>query len=153
MTGCRAKRRRVRCFQRSITKSLRPPRDGLYRLISLQPPYMCDKTAKLNALAAATTQIVAGVSSQKIYVCGMIISNNNATPTTLKLVEGTGSNCGTGTADLSALMNIGATTTSPISIQFGANAGIPTATAADALCFTSSAASSLEITITYVQHN
>jgi hypothetical protein len=113
--------------------------------------WYCNKVAKLSALAAATTQIVALSGTTKIYVCSAVISNNNATPTTLKFVEGTGSNCGTGTADLSALMNIGATTTSPISIQYGASGALSTATAGDALCMTSSAASSLEITLTYQQ--
>jgi hypothetical protein len=113
--------------------------------------FVCDKTAKLNALAAATTQIVALAASQKIRVCSMSVSNNNATATTLKMVEGTGSNCGTGTADVTSLWNIGATTTSPIFMAWGNGGAIITTTAADALCFTSSAASSLEITITYAQ--
>jgi hypothetical protein len=123
----------------------------IYNGSTLDMQWYCNKVAKLSALAAATTQIVALSGTTKIYVCSAVISNNNATPTTLKFVEGTGSNCGTGTADLSALMNIGATSTSPISLQYGASGALSTATAGDALCLTSSAASSLEITITYQQ--
>jgi hypothetical protein len=115
-------------------------------------PIVCPNKAKLNTLGAATTQIVALSGATKIRICTATISNNNATATTLKFVEGTGANCGTGTADVSALMNIGATSTAPVFLNYGSTAPLTITTGGDALCLTSSAASSLEITITYEQH-
>lgn len=114
--------------------------------------FNCTQKAKLNALAAATTQIVALSGATKIRICSALISNNNATATTLKFVEGTGANCATGQTDVTALMNIGATSTAPIVIPWGSAAAPVTTTGGDALCFTSSAASSLEITITFAQY-
>lgn len=114
--------------------------------------FYCKKTAKLNALGAATTQIVALQAAQKIRICSAVVSNNNATATTMKFVEGTGANCGSGTADVSALMNFGATSTVPTFLNWGNYGALQTATSGDALCVTGGAAGSLEITITYEQH-
>jgi hypothetical protein len=115
--------------------------------------FACDKTARLNALAATTTQIVAAVAAQKIRICSAVLDNNSATATNVKFVEGTGANCATGQTDVTALLVLGANTlaSDDMVIPLGSSGAWVTTTAADALCATGSAAGSAEITITYTQ--
>lgn len=47
-------------------------------------------------LGAAASKLVTGVAGQRVYVCGLIASAGAAAGT-ISLIEGTGTNCGTGT--------------------------------------------------------
>jgi hypothetical protein len=90
----------------------------------------CPNSAVINVTAAATTQIVALVAAQTIRICSFAISMSAAG--TAKFVYGTGSNCGTGTTDMTAAMTLATGTP----LTFGnANGGAALKTAsANALC-------------------
>src|SRR2546421_262849 len=81
---------------------------------------VCNKTAVLSALGAATTQIV-GIpangtpTNSVIKVCSAVLANTNATATNVKFVEGTGANCAT--AQTSVTGNIGLAA-SPSNVTF-----------------------------------
>lgn len=65
----------------------------------------CDSSAAISVSAAATTEIVALTTAKTIKVCSLVISGDTIA-TTAKFVYGTGTNCGTGTADITAAMRI-----------------------------------------------
>lgn len=67
----------------------------------------CDQSAQAAIAATATTQLVALVSGRRVRVCSYQISAANST-STAQFVEGTGTNCGTGTANLSPAFNMAA---------------------------------------------
>jgi hypothetical protein len=122
--------------------------------------FYCPITKFVTGVTATTSQIVAGVAGQKIRVCSVVIERNDTTgvATTLKLVEGTGTNCGTGQTALTAnLFSSGATAVTtdspPAVINNSASGPFITNTAADALCVqTTGAASSFDVTITEAQY-
>ena len=102
-------------------------------------PFTCRVTAQ-----TVTKECKALVVGMKVYVTDAILTNNVGTAQTLKLVTGTGTDCATGTADLTH------------AIQFGAavgNQAIPLNTPLQpsatglALCVTPSAATSYSATI------
>jgi hypothetical protein len=103
-------------------------------------PYVC----RVTAVTAATQCQAAAATGLRNYVTDVTISNNVGTAQTVKLVTGTGANCGTGTADLTH------------AVQFGAAVGNwdhayetpPTPPTASAICVTPSAATSISATIT-----
>jgi len=66
----------------------------------------------------ASTQVIAGTASKKVYVCSVHVTVASAT--NVALVEGTGSVCGTSTAGVTGFG--GATTAT--GWNFGANGGI-----------------------------
>jgi hypothetical protein len=106
----------------------------------------CEIVAKVFtpiSITSATTQKISGVISKKKYICGGVLFS--AIANNVAIVEGTGTNCGTGTV---GVMGGNSTTNG---FQLTANQGflIPgegrhsiaaTATAADDLCFTASTA-------------
>jgi hypothetical protein len=120
----------------SLARILYADQAGLYWNVT---PFQCRVTA-----ATVTTQCQAapGVGLAN-HVTDVTFSNNVATAQTLKVVTGTGSNCGTGTADLTH------------AVQFGAAVGNWDHTyatrlkppAAAALCVAPSAATSYSATI------
>jgi hypothetical protein len=71
----------------------------------------CDQTAVVSVTAGATTQIVALTASQRVRICGYQLSISLTG--TAQWVTGTGSNCGTGTANVSGVIDL--TTAMPVS--------------------------------------
>lgn len=65
--------------------------------------FTCPSTAVVNVSAAATTEIVALTAAKTIRVCSFAITVDTAA-TTAKFVYGTGTNCGSGTADITGAM-------------------------------------------------
>jgi hypothetical protein len=103
--------------------------------------------ALVNLSGSGNTQIVALSGSTKIYICDMEFSTG--IPEDFKLTEGTGSNCASGTADVTALMkNISAWSLTPAG-AFAAAAA--TATGGDALCANQANAQAAAVTIWYIQ--
>jgi len=102
----------------------------------------------------ANTQLVAGTSSRKIYICSIHVVV--AAATSVALVEGTGSVCGTGTAGVSGFGGATAAT----GWNFAANGGIAygngeaavgaDGTAADNLCLFNSGSGQVSGGIGYV---
>jgi hypothetical protein len=89
---------------------------------------------------SGSQQLVAASGSTRIYVCSILVTSD--TTVNLKLVTGTGSNCGTGTADL----------TGPFTSVIGFGYGNQFRTAASqALCLNTSASASGGGLLVYVQ--
>jgi hypothetical protein len=61
-------------------------------------PIQCNAAAQYSSSVAGTTQIVAAVTGRAIYLCGWDVSA--AAGSTLQIAYGTGTNCGTGTTNI-----------------------------------------------------
>lgn len=117
----------------------------------------CNTTAmqtnvKIAATTATTTELVALAAGQIIYVCdfSLTISQVATTANTIKFVYGTGTNCATGTTDITAAFGAGGiTATRPIVIT-GRNLKT---IAANALCVTTTIGASAFFNgyISYIQ--
>lgn len=93
--------------------------------------YYCSSSAAVSVTAGNTTEIVALSGSTIIRVCGFSISAS-ANSSTAKWVRGTGTNCGTGTADITAAYAMSGS--QPFS-SYG-NPEVFRAAAGNALCLT-----------------
>lgn len=89
----------------------------------------CDQTAPVSVTAGNTTEIVPLASARTIYVCTMVLTMSAAG--TAKFVYGTGTNCGTGTTDMTAAMALAETT--PLAVS-GMNSPLLRAPPANAIC-------------------
>lgn len=107
----------------------------------------CDSSAFLNMSTATTTEIVALTASQSIRVCSYRVMAGGTT--NVKFVRGTGSNCGTGQADVSATWPL---TTQTGLAPSGGISPIYVVTSANALCVTSSAAVTLAVEVSYTKY-
>jgi hypothetical protein len=67
----------------------------------------CNSVAKYDASTTGSTELVALTSSQTIRVCGYTI-RTGGTATNVKLVYGTGTNCGTGSTDITPAFQLAA---------------------------------------------
>lgn len=121
--------------------------------------FYCNKNVTIGPITTATTtQLIAGVASQKVRICSLIFANTAAATNngTVKIVEGTGATCGTGTATLSATLFLGDSTLadSNVTWSFGNGAALTNATAANNICVTSTVTNTPSITVTaiYEQH-
>jgi len=109
-------------------------------------PIYCDSTAKLNMTSATTTEIVAISGSTTIFVCSYAFHVGGAN--NLKLVRGTGSNCGTGTTDVGVTWKFGAADAGINRV--GTNI-VAKGAASGALCVTTSTTAAADIEIEYAQ--
>jgi hypothetical protein len=111
------------------------------------PEFGASNSAKISVAAATTTEILALVTNARIYVTSwdvMAAGTNN-----VKLVYGTGTNCGTGTTDLTGAY--------PLIAQAGISKGngvgailfIPIS---NALCITTSGSGQVSGSFSYVQY-
>lgn len=91
--------------------------------------FTCPSTAVVNVTAGSTTELVALTASQVIRVCAVAISMSAAG--TAKFVYGTGTNCGTGTTDITGAFPLA--TGTPLSFSASVGSVFRTATA-NALC-------------------
>lgn len=108
-------------------------------------------TTKTITVSATTTEILPIVAAKKNRICSYVVTRTDtaAVVATAKFVEGTGTNCASGQADLTGRVvafasgAVGMAHSGPVS-------GLTANTAADAICVTEAgAASSMDITITY----
>lgn len=102
-------------------------------------PRYCDKQAAFTTLGTtATVQQIAGVAGQNIWICGYTGVASTATAgTLLSWKEGTGSNCGTGTAAIggSLFTTPTAAPTSPNLVLAPASPAVKmTASTGDSIC-------------------
>lgn len=109
-------------------------------------PMQADGSAPISMSTATTTELVAAVSGQQIFVTHYNVVA--AGTGNFKLVYGTGSNCGTGTTDLTGNYNL----TAQAGLVAGSGLGviIPVPTG-KALCATSSAAVGMYGLVSYSQ--
>jgi hypothetical protein len=101
---------------------------------------VCTSQASITLSGSGNTRIITGVSSQQIRVCH--ISFQTATPEDIKLTSGTGSNCGTGTANVTGLYS------STVGIALD-TWGVLTAPSSADLCINQSAAQALGGVVVY----
>jgi hypothetical protein len=104
----------------------------------------CDSSALLSMSTATTTQAIALQAGKSIYVCGFVL--NGGGTTTARIVQGTGTNCGTGQANMTPAFNLAAG--GNVTVGNGVGVVLKT-TAANALCITNSAAIALNILVIY----
>lgn len=101
----------------------------------------CTTFALFNLSGSGNTQIVAASAAKKIIVCSVDFATG--TPEDVKFTEGTGSNCASGTADVTGLYkNISARSHDAMGLSY-------TATAGDALCLNQANSQALGGTIWY----
>ena len=106
----------------------------------------CPSKATVNQTASAT--VITGSSSNRIYICAVVLVS--AAAQNISIVEGTGTNCATGIAAV-----IGGTTASIAVAQEGGFSSIApfawinTATAANNLCVLQSGTGNISGVITY----
>lgn len=105
-----------------------------------------DASAKVSISTNTITQVVALASSKKIYVTSFNL--HAAGTTTSKWVYGTGSNCGTGTTDLTDLYDFTASDGMSSGSGIGPVLVVP---ASNALCISNSAAVHVGGSIAYTQ--
>jgi hypothetical protein len=112
----------------------------------------CNHFKQLQMTTATTTQLVALVSGQQVRICAYALQGSTtSTGTTLTLVYGTGTSCATGTTSLTPAWNMPASSTA---LPFSEGKGVGElfqAPAGNALCATSSAAGTVNISVTYAQ--
>jgi len=139
------------------TGSAVPPRaeyGGAVSSGNLVGVIQCDKSVVFNSTSAATTQLVALSGSQVIYVCGysLMIQGVATTPASIKFVYGTGSNCGTGTTDLTGTLTGSTVAGSALEVSVGNGLGtIFRTTAGQALCMTTATVTLKAGTVFYTQ--
>lgn len=93
--------------------------------------FQCTLSATVSVSAAATTQLVSLFTGKSVRVCAFTITESSAG--SAKFVYGTGSNCGTGTTDLTAAMLL--PTNGSISLASGGGS-LFRAPESNALCLT-----------------
>jgi hypothetical protein len=75
-------------------------------------PILCPFSFQTNVTSATTTQLIAGNTSQRIYICGWHVTSILATSTTFQFTYGTGATCTTAnTGNLTPPFNV--TSTAP----------------------------------------
>ncbi len=110
------------------------------------PQFAASNSAKISVAAAATTEILPLVTGTRIYITSWNVMASNTN--NVKLVYGTGTNCGTGTTDLTGAYPLIAQ--AGIAIGNGVGA-ILFAPVSNAICLTASGSSLVAGSISYVQ--
>ncbi len=106
----------------------------------------CDSTALLSMNTATTTQAIPLVAGKSIYICGFVV--NAGGTTTARLVQGSGTNCGTGQSNLTPAFNL----VSGGNVTIGNGVGqVLKVNSGSALCITNSAAIALNVLVIYTQ--
>jgi hypothetical protein len=109
------------------------------------PIFTCASQTSATVTAAATTQLVALSGATNIRVCSYQVGI--ATTGTFKFVSGTGSNCGTGTADLTPATTL--TAGNVVALSAGNNS-IFRAGASNALCL-AAVTGNVQVFVSYAQ--
>jgi hypothetical protein len=108
----------------------------------------CTNTAVYDASTTGATQLIAAAANAKIYVCGYVIWSNATANVTLQ--SGTGTNCGTGTVNMTPAYRMASTTGVGVIDGAAQFRGMAT-TIGQALCINSSAAVAVQALVYYAQ--
>jgi hypothetical protein len=114
--------------------------------IGAGPNFGCNNNVAVNVSSSGATQLVALVSGKTIYICSFVLVA--AGTVTAKFQYGTGSNCVTGTTDMTGAMSF--TTNSGASEGSGVGILMQTA-ASNALCLTLGGAVGVQGQVSYAQ--
>lgn len=107
---------------------------------------VCDQHAKYDASTSGSTKIVSGVSGRKVYICGLLIQVG-ATATNVQITEGTGTNCGSGSANITPAYQLPVNGGTGFLSPFWT--GMQSAVAADDVCVNASAANAVQADLWY----
>jgi len=110
---------------------------------------LCTQVANMAVGPTAITQVIAAVSGASIHMCGWHVTNTGASGT-FSISQGSGSNCGTGTAVVVTTQNVTSTAPSSDHQQYAYKSLTPVSGVAQALCVTPSVAT-IAATIFYAQ--
>jgi hypothetical protein len=121
-------------------------RPSLFNGSTWDREFTCTSQASATITAGSTTEIVALTASQVIRVCSFSVGI--ATTGTVKFVNGTGTNCGTGTADITPATTL--TAGNVWSMSGGSTSVLRTATA-NALCLTA-ATGNAQVYVNYAKY-
>jgi hypothetical protein len=110
-------------------------------------PFYCKNTSVFSPASTGNTQIIAASGSTRVRICSVGFSATGGA-NNVKLQYGTGANCATGPADLLGLEVLGANGLS----QHNYNPGALITPASQAVCANLSAATAVQVTVTWEQH-
>jgi hypothetical protein len=113
---------------------------------------LCQNPAQITALGASTVQVIGVTAGAQNRVCDVVMSNTNATATTVSLVTGTGVNCASVTATLLAPVTLSANTgSSPTFVLHLGAESILThpAVVSEEVCAVGSAAGSVNVSLVF----
>jgi hypothetical protein len=113
---------------------------------NVQDILSCPNTVIVNDSTMGLTQIIAASGSTKIYICKITLTT--AAPVNIQLQQGTGANCGTGTANLGGLYQSAVT----VADDYGSDFTWLTSAASQAVCLNLGAATQTTGTISYAQN-
>lgn len=110
------------------------------------PAIAANKSASIAVTSATTTQLVALLSGKSIYVTSFALVSTAAN--TAKFVYGTGSNCGTGTTDLTGAFGMSTFTVIPHGNGLGSVLYVPPS---NALCVVTTTTGTINGLVSYTQ--
>jgi len=109
-------------------------------------PIVCGNSQQLSVVAQGTRQIVAGLAETSIYICGFVLNAEGST--TVRLVEGRGTNCLTGRNNLTPAFK----TTNGATVTLGGSVGqVLKLAAGNALCVTTTSNPDVGVLVIYTQ--
>lgn len=108
--------------------------------------FACTSQASATITAGSTTEVVALTASQVIRVCSFTIGMSASG--TAKFVQGTGTNCGTGTADIMPATQI---STGNVLALSGGNSSVLRTSSGSALCVTA-ATGNAQVFVSYAKY-
>ena len=121
-------------------------RQNVYNGSTWDRQFACTSQASATITAGATTEVVALTASQVIRVCSFTIGMSASG--TAKFVQGTGTNCGTGTADIMPATQI--STGNVLALSGGATSVLRTSSGS-ALCVTA-ATGNAQVYVNYAKY-
>ena len=107
---------------------------------------LCASHAFYDASTNGSTKIITGAAGKDVLICGVMV-NVGSTATNVKLVEGTGTNCGSGTASMTPAYQIAANGNAGFLTWVWT--GLKTATAGDDVCINASAGNAVQADVWY----
>jgi len=111
------------------------------------PALFCNKSFTVSAGATAITQVVAAASGSAVHICGYDI-NAGAAAGTFQLSTGTGTNCGTGTVNITPAFSLGINgvlVSRPGAVWYSSPSG-------NALCYTITGTGPINAVVLYGQY-
>jgi hypothetical protein len=109
-------------------------------------PVVCNASQQIAVTTQGTVQVIPAGAGKSIYVCGFVINSGGAT--TVQLVQGQGSACATGKANLTPAFKM----TNGSNLTMGGSVGqIVRTLAGGALCMVTTSNPDVGVLIVYVQ--
>lgn len=113
----------------------------------------CSKVAIVAQSSASTLKIITGSTNVATYLCGWDLSMvGAATANTFKMVKGTGTNCGTGTTDITAAWRTTVTVGAAFELTWGGyGVTLPPVPVNTDVCVTTTTVDRVDGIISYAQ--